>query len=401
MEILPAMQGSNLKGELLLSAVLPLLKLFSMTAIGLLLAHPKYQLVPKLTFTLLSKLVFAIFLPCLIFTNLGPSISLKNFVNWWFIPVNVVISTAIGCVLGLLVAVICRPPPQFFRFTVIMTAFGNTVVEEKENHGIAQLGSDQNGNGNRDESDLARPLLVEAEWPGIEDKEIENCKTPLIARLFNSSNGVLPHTSLSELGEEEEGGYPRSTKPSQCLAEPRIARKIRSVAWRTPIDGILQPPTIAFLLAIVIGMIPTLKSLVFDDNQVLSFLTDSLGIVAEAMVPSAVLVLGGMLAEGPNESNLGMRTTIGIIVARLLVLPFIGIGVVLLSDKLNLLVADDQLYRFVLLLQYTTPSAILLGAVASLRGYSVREASALLFWQHIVAVFSLSLYIIVYFYLLF
>ncbi|XP_050136268.1 protein PIN-LIKES 2-like isoform X4 [Malus sylvestris] len=350
MEILPAMQGSNLKGELLLSAVLPLLKLFSMTAIGLLLAHPKYQLVPKLTFTLLM---------------------------------------------------ICRPPPQFFRFTVIMTAFGNTVVEEKENHGIAQLGSDQNGNGNRDESDLARPLLVEAEWPGIEDKEIENCKTPLIARLFNSSNGVLPHTSLSELGEEEEGGYPRSTKPSQCLAEPRIARKIRSVAWRTPIDGILQPPTIAFLLAIVIGMIPTLKSLVFDDNQVLSFLTDSLGIVAEAMVPSAVLVLGGMLAEGPNESNLGMRTTIGIIVARLLVLPFIGIGVVLLSDKLNLLVADDQLYRFVLLLQYTTPSAILLGAVASLRGYSVREASALLFWQHIVAVFSLSLYIIVYFYLLF
>ncbi|CAN6706204.1 unnamed protein product [Malus baccata var. baccata] len=457
------MQGSNLKGELLLSAVLPLLKLFSMTAIGLLLAHPKYQLVPKLTFTLLSKLVFAIFLPCLIFTNLGPSISLKNFVNWWFIPVNVVISTAIGCVLGLLVAVICRPPPQFFRFTVIMTAFGNTgnlplaivasvchsddnpfgteddcteagvayvsfsqwvsvilvytlvyhmmepplesavyaVVEEKENHGIAQLGSDQNGNGNRDESDLARPLLVEAEWPGIEDKEIENCKTPLIARLFNSSNGVLPHTSLSELGEEEEGGYPRSTKPSKCLAEPRIARKIRSVAWRTPIDGILQPPTIAFLLAIVIGMIPTLKSLVFDDNQVLSFLTDSLGIVAEAMVPSAVLVLGGMLAEGPNESNLGMRSTIGIIVARLLVLPLIGIGVVLLSDKLNLLVADDQLYRFVLLLQYTTPSAILLGAVASLRGYAVREASALLFWQHIVAVFSLSLYIIVYFYLLF
>ncbi|CAN6706207.1 unnamed protein product [Malus baccata var. baccata] len=468
MEILPAMQGSNLKGGLLLSAVLPLLKLLSMAAIGFLLAHPKYQLVPKLTFTFLSKLVFAVFLPCLIFTNLGPSISLKNFVNWWFIPVNVVISTAIGCVLGLLVAVICRPPPQFFRFTVIMTAFGNTgnlplaivasvchsddnpfgteddcteagvayvsfsqwvsvilvytlvyhmmepplesavyaVVEEEENHEIAELGSDGNGNGNgngnRDESDLARPLLVEAEWPGIEDKETEHCKTPFIARLFNSSNGVLSHTSLSELGEEEEeGGYPRSTKPSKCLAEPRIVRKFRYVAWRTPIHRILQPSTIAFLLAIVIGMIPTLKSLVFDDDQVLSFLTDSLEIVAEAMVPSAVLVLGGMLAEGPNESNLGMRSTIGIIVARLFVLPLIGIGVVLLSDKLNLLVADDQLYRFVLLLQYTTPSAILLGAVASLRGYAVREASALLFWQHIVAVFSLSLYIIVYFYILF
>ncbi|KAB2611690.1 hypothetical protein D8674_019722 [Pyrus ussuriensis x Pyrus communis] len=410
------MQGSNLKGELLLSAVLPLL-----------------------------KLLLVYFLP-----TQNTNLSLNSLLHFSVIRQS--------GVLGLLVAVICRPPPQFLRFTVIMTAFGNTgnltlaivasvchsdnpigteddcteagvayvsfsqwvyvilvyilvyhmmeptlefgvyaVVEEEENHEIAELGSDQNGNGNQDENDLARPLLVEAAWPGMEDKETELCKTPFIARLFNSSNGVLSQTTLSGLGEEEGGGYLRSTKPSKCLAEPRVLRKIRSVAWMILIHVILQPPTIAFLLAIVIGMIPTLKSLVFDDDQVLSFLTDSLEIVAEAMVPSAVLVLGGMLAEGPNESNLGMRTTIGIIVARLLVLPLIGIGVVLLSDKLNLLVSDDQLYRFVLLLQYTTPSAILLGAVASLRGYAVREASALLFWQHIVAVFSLSLYIIVHY----
>ncbi|BFG25425.1 hypothetical protein CerSpe_116980 [Prunus speciosa] len=237
----------------------------------------------------------------------------------------------------------------------------------------------------------------------MEDKEIEHCKTPFIARLFNSSNSILSHTALPDFGGEEEekekkGGQPRSTK---CLAEPRMVRKIRSVAGMTPIHGILQPPTIASLLAIIIGMIPKLKSWVFDDDQILSFITDSLEILAEAMVPSALLVLGGMLAEGPNDSNLGIRTTIGIIVARLLVLPLIGIGVILLSDKLNILIADDPLYRFVLLLQYTTPSAILLGAVASLRGYAVREASALLFWQHIVAVFSLSVYIIVYFYILF
>jgi hypothetical protein len=54
----------------------------------------------------------------------------------------------------------------------------------------------------------------------------------------------------------------------------------------------------------------------------------------------------------------------------------------------------------VLLLQYTTPSAILLGAIASLRGYAVKEASALLFWQHVFALFSLSLYIVIYFKLL-
>lgn len=55
----------------------------------------------------------------------------------------------------------------------------------------------------------------------------------------------------------------------------------------------------------------------------------------------------------------------------------------LLADKLHFLVDGDRMYRFVLLLQYTTPSAVLLGAIASLRGYAVSEASSLLFWQSI------------------
>jgi predicted permease len=101
-----------------------------------------------------------------------------------------------------------------------------------------------------------------------------------------------------------------------------------------------------------------------------------------------------------NESKLGIRTTIGVIVARLLVLPVIGIGVIYLAGKWNLLIPGNYLYQFVLLLQYTTPSAILLGAIASLRGYAVKEASALIFWQHVCAVVSLSIYMIVYFKLL-
>ena len=180
-----------------------------------------------------------------------------------------------------------------------------------------------------------------------------------------------------------------------------MVRKIRSVVGMTPIHHILQPPTIASLLAIIIGMVPTLKSIVYDDDAVLSFLTDSLEILSEAMVPSAMLVLGGMLAQGPNESNLGLRTTVGIIIARLFILPLIGIGVIHLADKWNILIAGDQMFRLILLLQYTMPTAILLGAIASLRGYAVKEASALLFWQHVVAVFSISFYMLVYFYLLF
>lgn len=438
--------GEKMKSEEdLFSAVVPLLKLLSLTLIGVVLAHPKTQLVPKATFKLLSKLVFALLLPCLIFTHLGQSITLRNFIHWWFIPVNLLISTSIGCLLGFMVAVICRPPEEYFRFTIIMTGFGNTgnlplAIVSSFCHGKDNLfGENCHSNGlayvsfaqwlavilvytlvyhmmeppkgyaqfveEADESkemeemdedgDLSRPLLQEVESPGMEDQDTEHSDTPFLANMFNSASNVSENRVTDvEAVREDEGKSPR---PVRCLEEPRMVSKIRSVAEQMPIKNILQPPTVASMLAIVIGVVPQLKAFVFGDDTPLSFIADSLEILAGAVVPLVMLILGGMLAEGPSKSKLGLRTTIGIIAARLLVLPLSGIGVVLLADKLNLLVQGDDMYRFVLLLQYTTPSAILLGAIASLRGYAVREASALVFWQHIFAVISISVYIVIYF----
>ncbi|PKU62751.1 hypothetical protein MA16_Dca023315 [Dendrobium catenatum] len=431
-----------------LSAVMPLMKLLTLTVIGLILAHPKTQLVPRATFKLLSKLVFALFLPCLIFVQLGESITLEEALRWWFVPVNVLISTMIGCVLGYVVAIIFRPPPQFFRLTVIMTGFGNTgnlpiaiigSVCDSPNHpfgpncsrtGIAYVSFAQwvavilvytlvyhmmeppmvyceivdEENEIAEEraiSNISRPLLQEAEWPGMQEKEIVHSKTPFIARVFASISGSSQNT-FPDIHLNEEGGVraPSSPRSISCLAEPRVVRRMRIVAEETPIRHILQPPTIASLLAIIVGMVPAFRDFAFGSDAPLSFFTDSLQILAGAVVPSVMLVLGGILAEGPNDSSLGIRTTVGIIIARLLILPFIGIGVVALADKLHLLLEEGQMYRFVLLLQYTMPSAILLGAIASLRGYAVKEASALLFWQHILAMLSLSIYIVIYFNLL-
>lgn len=437
------------ESENILSAVVPLLKLLTLTLVGLILAHPKTQLVPRATFKLLSKLVFALFLPCLIFVHLGESITLDDFLLWWFVPLNVILSTVIGCVLGYVVTLICRPPPQFFRFTIIMTGLGNTgnlpiaivgsVCHTKKHPfgpdchrtGIAYVSFAQwvavilvytlvyhmmeppmeyyeivSENNEIEEvpvsgsSNISRPLLHEGEWPGMHDKETEHSKTPFIARVFTSISGTS-QTTFPDIDLVEEGNAGNSSPKSiRCLAEPKVVRRIRIVAEQTPISSILQPPTFASLLAIVIGLVPLLRNFFFGDDAPLAFVTDSLEILAGAVVPFVMLILGGILAEGPNDSSLGLRTTIGITVARLVVLPLIGIGVVALADKMNFLVPGDQMFRFVLLLQYTMPSAILLGAIASLRGYAVKEASALLFWQHVFAVLSLSVYIVIYFKLL-
>lgn len=424
----------------LISIILPFLKLLTLTVFGLVLAHKRTHLVPKETFKLLSKLVFALFLPCLIFTHLGQSITFDNLVHWWFIPLNVLISTIVGIVLGVLVVIICRPPQEFTRLTIIMTAFGNTGIlplaivgsichgvdhpfgPECTTNGVAYVSfaqwvavilvytlvyhmmeppmeyyvvvdekKDEEEEEEEMDREVSRPLLVEAEWPGIEDTETEHSKTPLVARIFRSL------TNLSVPNAPDIENDSDNTESIRCLAAPKVVGKIRIVAEKTPVKHILQPPTIASLFAILVGMVPHVKEFVFGDIAPLSFITDSLEILAGAMVPSVMLVLGGMLAEGPNDSRLGLRTMIGISVARLFVLPLMGIGVVTFANRMHFLVEGDHMYTLVLLLQYTTPSAVLLGAIASLRGYAVSEASALIFWQHLLAIFSLSLYIVVYF----
>ncbi|KAB1226400.1 putative transporter C5D6.04 [Morella rubra] len=74
---------------------------------------------------LLNGLVFSLLLPCLIFSQLGQAITLEKMLQWWFIPVNVVLGSISGSLIGFIVASLVRPPYPFFKFTIIQIGIGN------------------------------------------------------------------------------------------------------------------------------------------------------------------------------------------------------------------------------------------------------------------------------------
>ena len=225
------------------------------------------------------------------------------------------------------------------------------------------------------------PSVTSVEWPGARFARTPDSQTPLLRVFRTLSLRTQPSLSHASVG---------------CLAEPRVIRRMRVVAEKTPIQHLMQPPLIASLLAILVGLFPNASSIIFGDDAPLGWFTDSLTILGAAMVPCVMLVLGGTFSVGPGSSKLGLTTTIGISVTRLVILPPIGIGVVLLANKLGIIPQGDKMFMFVLLLQHTMPTAILSGALTSMRGYGEREASALLFWQHIFAVVTIAAYIVVY-----
>ncbi|KAL3683318.1 hypothetical protein R1sor_001340 [Riccia sorocarpa] len=419
--------------------VVPVLKVLTMGALGAILSHPKIHMIKPMTTQLLSKLVFALFLPCLIFSELGAAVTLENMMSWWFIPVNVILSTVIGCLVGVVVAVICRPPPRFYRFVIVMTGIGvayiafstwiaviivytfvyhmleppEYVYEEvpallgedyevdEDTQAEIQLVADFESNTDVLDSETKavdaeegkmRPSVLEAEWPGLQNVSEQNdhFRKPVLGRFFRGESMTSQASLLSD--DDDVPGK------AACMKEPRMVKRLRRVAQRTPLEHILQPPTIASLLAIAVGLFPHSKGVIFGADAPLEFVDDTFDILALAMVPCCMLVLGGSLSGGPgkSKSELGLKTTIGICVARLLVIPLIGIGVVQGAEYLGYFPAGDQMFKFVLFLHYTMPTAILCGAMASLRGYGESEAAALMFWQHILAAFSITLYIAIY-----
>ncbi|XP_050115922.1 protein PIN-LIKES 6-like [Malus sylvestris] len=413
--------GESLLGTIKI-AVLPIAKVFTVCALGLLMASKYVNIFPASGRKLLNGLVFSLLLPCLIFSQLGQAITLKKMLEWWFIPVNVVIGSTTGSMIGYIVASIVRPPYPFFKFTIIQIGIGN--IGNVPLVLIAALCRDKsNPFGDTCKAD-GTAYISFGQWVGaiilytyvfqmlspppegtfdIEEKDLpikspqnSTSMTPEQIPLLTNDENNEETTRQEEVAETKEDAETNSNDTDK----PKITKFFVFIYEKLKLKQVLQPPIIASILAMVLGAIPFLKKLIFTSDGPLFFFTDSCSILGEAMIPCILLALGGNLIDGPGSSKLGLRTTAAIIFARLVLVPPVGLGIVMLADKLGFLPANDKMFRFILLLQNTMPTSVLAGAVANLRGCG-KEAAAVLFWVHIFAIFSMAGWIVLYLNLLF
>ncbi|KAK9099130.1 hypothetical protein Syun_026175 [Stephania yunnanensis] len=384
-------------------AVLPIAKVFTVCFMGFLMASKYVNILPASGRKLLNGLVFSLLLPCLIFSQLGRAVTIEKMLEWWFIPVNVVLAAIFGSIVGLVVASIIQPPYPFFKFTIIQIGIGN--IGNVPLVLIAALCRDKsNPFGDSDKCNQDGNAYISfGQWVGaiIVYTYVFQMLAPPPEGTFDVEERLK--FPVKEMAAEQEpmlslvGHEPTDSdisKPGQ------IRVFINLLIEKLKLKQILQPPVIASILAILIGAVPFLKRLILTDDAPLFFFTDSCIILGEAMIPCILLALGGNLVDGPGSSKLGFRTTAAIIFARLVLVPPSGLGIVMLADKLGFLPPGDKMFRFVLLLQHTMPTSVLSGAVASLRGCG-RESAAVLFWVHIFAILSMAGWIILYLHILF
>ncbi|XP_004249020.1 protein PIN-LIKES 6 [Solanum lycopersicum] len=396
-------------------AVLPIAKVFTLCFLGFLMASKYVNILPANGRKLLNGLVFSLLLPCLIFSQLGQAITYEKLLQWWFIPVNIVLATIFGSIIGLIVATIVRPPYPYFKFTIIQIGIGN--IGNVPLVLIAALCRDPS-NPFGDSEICARDgnaYISFGQWVGaiILYTFVFQMLSPPPEGSFDVEDANLP---IKVPNKERLPSHPSGSSAEQVplLAtnvapadssssnKEKVKQFFKFLYETLKLKQLIQPPIIASIIAIIIGCVPVLKRLIFTSDAPLYFFTDSCLILGDAMIPCILLALGGNLVDGPGpgSSKIGLKTTVAIVFARLCLVPPTGLSIVMLADKLGFLPADDKMFRFVLLLQYSMPTSILAGAVANLRGCG-KEAASILFWVHIFAVISMAGWIILYLNILF
>ncbi|XP_077239231.1 protein PIN-LIKES 6-like [Tasmannia lanceolata] len=389
-------------------AVLPIAKVFTMCFMGFLMASKYVNILPASGRKLLNGLVFSLLLPCLIFSQLGRAVTLQKMIDWWFIPVNVVLATISGSLIGLVVASIVQPPSQYFKFTIIKIGIGNigniplvlisALCRDKSNPFGDTAKCNQDGNA----------YIAFGQWVGaiILYTYVFQMLAPPGDSFDTNEASKLPVKAAPQSSVPEQVPLLPSPEPEPTYSiitkRGKIIAALDFLFEKLKIEQILQPPIIASILAMVIGVVPFLKHLILTDDAPFFFFTDSCIILGEAMIPCILLALGGNLVDGPGSGSakLGFRTTAAIIFGRLILVPPAGLAIVTLADKLGFLPEGNKMFRFVLLLQHTMPTSVLSGAVANLRGCG-SESAAILFWVHIFAIFSMAGWIVLYLSILF
>jgi hypothetical protein len=180
--------------------------------------------------------------------------------------------------------------------------------------------------------------------------------------------------------------------------------------FKIALDRCFQPPVIGAIAGIISVSFPWLRGLFVDvadrDNDApLQFLFDGLYAVGQTAVPINMMILGCNLSSSlqtyrnlhlASEASAGllsMRTMIGVVVGKMIVIPFIGIlsAWVLKTFVWNIPKDIEGAFYLVLMIVFLTPTANNVMVMIELSGSGAKEGMAtVIALQYMVAPVVLS-----------
>lgn len=395
---------------------MPVLKVLLVTAVGSFLAlDPINLLGEEDALKHLNSIVFYVLNPALVSSNLAKTITYENFVKMWFMPINILITFIVGSVLGWVVNLLTRPPPHLRGLVIGCCAAGNlgnilmiilpAVCKEK---GTPFGDPDICSTYALAYASLSMALGAVCLWvyvynilrisaqsssKGVNGSSV--CKSTSESSIAQPESFTEPLLSPKDLiaSEDHANALPctRFDEKPQLTFTNKIKQRVVELSRKLNLKKLFAPSTNGAIVGFTVGLIPAIRKSMIGDAAPLRVIEDSTLLLGDGAIPLLTLIIGANLLKGLRASGIQKSMVIGIIVARYIALPLIGIMIVRGALRFNLVQADP-LYQFVLLIQFAVPPAMNIGTMTQLFRTGQTECSVIMLWTYVFASISLTLW---------
>nr|AAM60930.1 unknown [Arabidopsis thaliana] len=391
--------------SLLEVASMPVIQVLFMSLVGAFMASDRCKLFPVEARNSMNKVVFVLFAPALMFANLAQTVTLEDIISWWFMPVNMGLTFLIGGLLGWLVVKILKPPPYLEGLIVATCSAGNM-----GNLPIilvpAICDEDKSPFGNRS---VCRTVgLSYASFSmALGGFYIWTYTFRLIkgsamkVQAIEESEKIAIKSSNSDLEADHKThllGAPEDKENKVVKEETGFWRKGVDFLHEI-LEELLAPPTLGAIIGFIFGAVRWLRNLIIGDDAPLRIVQSTAKLLGDGTIPCMTIILGGNLIQGLRSSAVKPMVVLGIVCARYIAMPIIGIGIVLTAANLGFLPADP-LFQYVLMLQFTLPPAMNIGTMTQLYNVAQDECSVLMLWTYLVAILALTVWSTIFLHLL-
>lgn len=410
--------------KLFVTALMPVLKVLFLTAVGTILALDRFGILKKDARMHLNTMVFFVFIPALALSNLAEAITFKSLVMLWFMPLNILLTFIIGSALGWLLIKITRAPCHLHGLVLGCCSAGNlgnmpliivpAVCKERSRPFGDKDACNRNGLAYASLSMALGNIFI---WTYVYNLvRISSCKNSKANDVDDSPMNLV---SLPETGQENTSTCPVGplvsaenvsqandfasgleieiarpdgvAKSLQVTKQAKVRKLLKKSAEKINLKALLTPATIGSIIGLIIGAIPQLQKILVGENAPLHVIEDSISMLGDAAIPAMTLLVGANLLNGLKGSSMQFPIIIGIIIVRYLALPAFGVGI--LKGAIHIgLIHHDPLYKFLLLLQYALPPAVSISTITQLFGAGVGECSVVMLATYVCASASLTLW---------
>ncbi|XP_052190709.1 protein PIN-LIKES 3-like [Diospyros lotus] len=395
--------------DLLCAASMPVLKILLMTALGSFLALDGVDILGESARKHLNAVVFFVFNPALVGSNLARTFTLESLSLLWYMPLNVLITFAIGSVLGwvlikitkvaqhlkglvlgscaagnlgnmplIIIPAICREKASPFGAADICQTYGLAYASLSMAIGAVCLWSYVYNIVRLSSSNIRKEVYKN---DCTDNTKSDNCEEPLLPSEGCSSEDYGCQFSPKGISD--------GNRKVKFL--DNIKQHFKIFQTKINLKALLTPSTTGAIVGFLIGVVPQLRNSMIGNAAPLRVIQDSATMLGHSAIPTVTLILGGNLLKGLKGSGIPPSLIIGIIMVRYILLPLLGIIIVKGAIHFGL-VHSDPLYQFVLLLQFALPPAMNIGTMTQMFGAGESECSVIFLWTYALSSVSLTLW---------